>query len=1465
MSLATRGSSHDRVSQNSYNAKDPPEIGSRRGPVSREALSSFSKFVELFYPKALSEYSREREVLKDGLSVVREAHEYIQEKVQLEPNSNEWRLKLRAIGELVACHENKLSERKHARFRREKSDKAWVERDKIRVEEQKKSDEKLDLWSKHCRELLEALIRETENLAKPYSATTSVGSAIRAASSPRSSGLEGRTMPSPTHTPNGSSRPRPVFFKGIYSQATSATQEVSIHEASNSPERVQTTRPIVNPSSTKPDSPSAPQGTLHQSPRAPKHMTTRSETPKSTSETGLPISRLQPRPGVRVKPLERLNTVVLSRESPKGNSLMGITPSSRIVSAPTPKRVKVHTPENRSVRKVKVSTQKRTSASRHSPWPNAALTPRNSTAVLSIRPPLTRSSKNGSKPSSQITLKTSPSNIVNARRVVSETTRHDKIETPSRVSLESSSPQFGEPLLIAVSAQRKVSVADSKPTVNKTHRNIKTHVGVLLKTAVPRVGKPLSAGIVERLDERSNADTGLTDKLQFFLLLRWRRDGRIMGKNGKTHSPLNNAVLSLRNPLPPVSLAPASCISLSKDGSAPSSLSSLCSREVATQLASNVVSTRREASIITHCTPKTCPRVPLSFSSPRFSETPLRAVFGGRKHSVTGSENAVRNGNHLNKETCKKVSSKTYTPRVEPPPADVLERSKKRSNVVVGPAIKRTLISSSSEVEEKRRVPTTVVSKRKGMNKETHAPVDNTTFRLPSPALVSSISTLHTCPSLDEVIPSSPAAAIPDTVHTINNGQLASVNAYREAETLVRVSLETAILRSGEPPSTGIRERSYECSDLSKGLLYNEVLDKSASDRTKEEQRALETIVNTQCKNGELSSPASKAAPMLLESAPVSSIRAFPANSSSPRRAPLADSSKDGISPSSRANLKSRASNVVTRASSQVSHSLALPLLDKSPHLAISVRHIPSVVETRSRVSFEAATPRFGKTPSAGDIERSGPAVEQALTSLSAEVGERRRVTDTIALGVHNLRSPSFETARKRSNQYITPFSAEGEGQLARAAVYIQERLKRRSAAFDEFPRHSPKVPPDKQSEFASTGIASRCLKVDVVSKEMKADVARTSPIRRTESLELSCSSLEAAPGSLASTPVAPIADGHETKPRRLEQAVEAYRRSNEHLETEESVSKGPAIPTLVETLRDSRETLICGWKAIQDGVVCFAVLQETSTADNDAGALRQSKNAVAPLREPNFVSDDTMSVRTHSPAFPVTPLLPMLSSARSPHAPSPRQPGLASDETLLESSEDGDPERCPHGVVSGGGKANLSTRSPRSTVENVKFSNSKPEAVWLQPNETVGAMPHQCEADLPYSGCSESVSMLARPTQTADVSEEPATPALQVPEGEQTIASTKRQLTSLAADSFSESSMRPGQLVLKPPDEGGPQQYPCDAIMHSFSSNRTNGERRRSKFISSISCLSALFLLDVFACFTVGGGGALLEEAAGV
>src|SRR6266550_1660830 len=199
-------------------------------------------------------------------------------------------------------------------------------------------------------------------------------------------------------------------------------------------------------------------------------------------------------------------------------------------------------------------------------------------------------------------------------------------------------------------------------------------------------------------------------------------------------------------------------------------------------------------------------------------------------------------------------------------------------------------------------------------------------------------------------------------------------------------------------------------------------------------------------------SPVPKAAPTLPKSIPVSCIRVSPASPS-----------KNGTLPSSQ----------------------AIPTRDSLKSSVVSTRRAVSetthhAVETRTRVSSKAVTPRFGKIPSVDSIERSddrsdaiiGPAVEQALTLFSSEVGERRRVPDTV-VSIHNgekrdVCSPSPKTTRKWSNPSYAPARVDGGGQLARAAAYIRERATRRSPAFDEFVCRTPKGPPDRMTESES-------------------------------------------------------------------------------------------------------------------------------------------------------------------------------------------------------------------------------------------------------------------------------------------------------------------------------------------------------------------------------------------------------------
>ena len=279
---------HPRVFQSSYNTKDPPKIGSRRGPVSREALSSFSKFLEHFHPEAHTQYLRERKSIKRGS---------------------------RTLGELYTRYDRKCAE--------------------------------LQL--------------------------------------------------------------------GVYAARHSKSLKVV-------------------PSSVELDPVPAPQG-LKSSPPSVAHELPSARNPL---ETGTPISSPPHRPSMRVKPVEQSTKTVLSREPPKGNSLMGAKPSSRVVSAPASP---VHVNRCAALRPLatkrkevsSVGAAKGTSATKHSPMPKAAPTLLKSTPVFSIRAPPAPSPKDRISPSLRVSLTIHTPNAISMRRVASDVTRN-KIETQSRVS-----------------------------------------------------------------------------------------------------------------------------------------------------------------------------------------------------------------------------------------------------------------------------------------------------------------------------------------------------------------------------------------------------------------------------------------------------------------------------------------------------------------------------------------------------------------------------------------------------------------------------------------------------------------------------------------------------------------------------------------------------------------------------------------------------------------------------------------------------------------------------------------------------------------------------------------------------------------------------------------------------------------------------------------------------------------------
>src|SRR6266576_7269342 len=180
--------------------------------------------------------------------------------------------------------------------------------------------------------------------------------------------------------------------------------------------------------------------------------------------------------------------------------------------------------------------------------------------------------------------------------------------------------------------------------------------------------------------------------------------------------------------------------------------------------------------------------------------------------------------------------------------------------------------------------------------------------------------------------------------------------------------------------------------------------------------------------------------------------------------------------------------------------------------------------------------------------------------------------------------------------------------------------------------------------------------------------------------------------------------------------------------------------------------------------------------------------------------------------------------------------------------------------VVSAKGEMSANSSSPESMMESAVFSHSQSNAALSQPNgEAETVQPEAPRANKLSTRLSESVPLDPGPIEAIrsllerlGVADELVAPVLQV-EAERPLGFAKRQLELLAvnkietnaylhspitsaalmplaplpailsqADSFSESSMRLDQLVLKPPDNGGPRQRLYDTVSVSFTPSVT-------------------------------------------
>ena len=297
-------------------------------------------------------------------------------------------------------------------------------------------------------------------------------------------------------------------------------------------------------------------------------------------------------------------------------------------------------------------------------------------------------------------------------------------------------------------------------------------------------------------------------------------------------------------------------------------------------------------------------------------------------------------------------------------------------------------------------------------------------------------------------------------------------------------------------------------------------------------------------------SPSPNAALTLRKSTPVSSLRVHPP----------ASLSKDGASWSSQVSAMQHMPNAVstrrvvsdtahreTKTRSRVSSKAATPRCGKTPPVGVEERF-----NKRSNIAEGLAVKR-ALTPSSSEVGKKRRVVDAVIceilgknedtTSLnpltaltvhaSAAIVPALSILPTSAviprqpsnsqkppieailrrcdlnvvnktLGVYNLHSPSLETARKQSIPTLVSSSVNGEGQLARAAAYIQERILRCSSACVEFVPRTPKVPPDKKSKL---DIQRRVL--NVVNEAEKVSASSRSPESSTESALLFRSQFE--------------------------------------------------------------------------------------------------------------------------------------------------------------------------------------------------------------------------------------------------------------------------------------------------------------------------------------------------------------------
>ena len=202
---------------------------------------------------------------------------------------------------------------------------------------------------------------------------------------------------------------------------------------------------------------------------------------KSVTKKGSPISRISSSLGVHTKAQEQSAKAVLDRKSLEGSSPTGRVPHEGTASGlSSSNRGKNRVPARHSAGKVNIGPGEGLNANKHSPLPDAALTPHNPMPILSLQTLTAPPAKDVAPQSSQKFLAQHSPNAVSTLRAGSHVT-HCKIETRQRVPdppTHATAPH--QPLNGPIPPIEVMSRRWEQGIVNKTSKenNIRSQVGL---------------------------------------------------------------------------------------------------------------------------------------------------------------------------------------------------------------------------------------------------------------------------------------------------------------------------------------------------------------------------------------------------------------------------------------------------------------------------------------------------------------------------------------------------------------------------------------------------------------------------------------------------------------------------------------------------------------------------------------------------------------------------------------------------------------------------------------------------------------------------------------------------------------------------------------------------------------------------------------------------------------------------